>query len=264
MPTWTCAPSGVTAVGLIDATSNSGRAGGAWERRTADAVIHNTTHRNTLILCRYEIRGKKIQKSRWTPRALFGGDGSYDEAARRVRVDARLGALQCGGHQALDGRRIQVRRGCQHDVAHYFSAAFQEVLRIRQAGALEEEQGDPSRVEGDGEDGLAGAFGRSETDRQRVVVVVHQLHGARQSGTHLGQAGARQGGDGGGVLVEEGVELGLGRAGFAGGLGRGHFKSIYLPLRHNGGEQVWATLYNSAMRRSTKRSWRTSAGSTTS
>src|SRR5450759_1021641 len=104
MPTWTCAPSGVTAVGLIDATSNSGRAGGVWERRTADAEIHNTTHRNTLILCRYEIRGKKIQKLRRTPRALFRRDRPYDQTARHAGVDARLGALQCSGHQALDGR----------------------------------------------------------------------------------------------------------------------------------------------------------------
>src|SRR5450759_1959112 len=145
MPTWTCAPSGVTAVGLIDATSNSGRAGGVWERRTADAEVHSTTHRNTLILFGYEILGKKIHKLRRTPRALFGGDRPYDQTALRVRVDGRLGALPCGGHQALDGRLIQVRRGCQHDVAHHLSAAFQEVLRVRQASALEEEQGDPSR-----------------------------------------------------------------------------------------------------------------------
>jgi hypothetical protein len=59
MPTWTCAPSGVTAVGLIDATSNSGRAGGAWERRTADALIHKTTVRIAVIKGRYEIPGKK-------------------------------------------------------------------------------------------------------------------------------------------------------------------------------------------------------------
>src|SRR5664279_3031467 len=104
MPTWTCAPSGVTAVGLIDATSNSIRAGGVWERRTVDAEIHNTTHRNTLILCRYEIRGKKIQKLRRAPRALFRRDRPYDEAAGRVRVDGRPGALQGGGYQALDGR----------------------------------------------------------------------------------------------------------------------------------------------------------------
>src|ERR1039458_1877190 len=102
MPTWTCAPSGVTAVGLIDATSNSIRAGGVWERRTADAVIHKSTLRNTLMLCRYEILGKKIQKLCRTPRALLGGDRPYDEATRRVRVDGRLGDRKSVGQ----GKRV--------------------------------------------------------------------------------------------------------------------------------------------------------------
>src|ERR1017187_4747527 len=109
----------------MDATSNSIRAGGDWANRTEDAATHKITLGITLMLCRYEIRGKKIQELRRPPRSLLGGDRSYDEAARRVRVDARLGALQGGRHQALDGRLIQVRRGCQHYAAHNFPAAFQ-------------------------------------------------------------------------------------------------------------------------------------------
>jgi hypothetical protein len=56
------------------------------------------------MVCRYEIGGKKIRKLRRPAGALPGGDRPYDEAARRVRVDAWLGALQGGGQQALDGR----------------------------------------------------------------------------------------------------------------------------------------------------------------
>ena len=53
------------------------------------------------------------------------------------------------------------------------------LLLVWQAGALQEEQSDPPGVEHDREDRFGGAFGWTETDRQRVVVVVHDLHRAR-------------------------------------------------------------------------------------
>src|ERR1035438_3777244 len=55
---------------------------------------------------------------------------------------------------------------------------------------------------------------------ERVVVVVHQLHGARKARSHFGQTSACQRGDSGRVLIEEGVELDFG------GWGRRHPKSI--------------------------------------
>jgi hypothetical protein len=67
-----------------------GRALGKKRGRRGDAQDHTPNRSHGFI---YAFHGKKIQKLRRPPRALFDGDRPDDESARRGWVDARFGAL---------------------------------------------------------------------------------------------------------------------------------------------------------------------------
>ena len=91
------------------------------------------------------------------------------------------------------------------------ATALETAGGIAEARAIDEEkEADPAREEGDGEDGLGGALGGTESDGEGVVVVVDELDGAGEAGAHFAEGGAGLGSDVGGELVQESIQLDLG------------------------------------------------------
>ena len=167
----------------MEATSNSGRAGAVWASRMAEAENPRIYSVNTSHTVTYECTGKNdpsiVRAFCRPPRALFGADGTDDEVAR-VPLDRC--PLPRGSRRlpSAPGRRAGQDPGrFEHDVADDFAAAFEESLRVGESGALQEEEGDPAGIEGDGEGRLGGTLGGAETDDQGIVVVVDQLYRRR-------------------------------------------------------------------------------------
>ena len=128
------------------------------------------------------------------------------------RVDLFRRELDGLGDEVLDGGCFEERRSFEDDVADLVAAAGEEAVGVAKADSvLQKEEADPARIERDGEDAVAGALGGREADGESVVVVVDELTGTGKTSAHAAQSGARLGGDVGGELVEEAIELGLRR-----------------------------------------------------
>src|SRR6185503_9811201 len=91
---------------------------------------------------------------------------------------------------------VDVGRGRQADVTHLRPRPLQQSLRIRQLRAgLQEAEADPARKDRDREHRIGRALGGREANRQRVVVVVHELERTRPAPPHPRERIVRRGGN---------------------------------------------------------------------
>ena len=153
--------------------------------------------------------------------ALVRGDGFDDKAAGLAGVDGLGRKLEGLSDEGLDAWRVEQGGIFELDVAALVAGALEITVGVAEAGAvLQEKEADPARIEGDGEEGVGGAIGGRKTDGESVVVVVDQLLGTGEAGTHAAEGDAGLGGDLGGELIQKSIELGDGGCG-----GSGRFSS---------------------------------------
>src|ERR1700728_2654653 len=91
----------------------------------------------------------------------------------------------CILHESAHRRFLQHRNGRNDNVPGNSSASLQQLVGIRQSLRLQEEQTYPSWKERDGKDRLRRTLGRTKTDGQRVVIVIHELVRHRIKLSHL-------------------------------------------------------------------------------
>ena len=130
-----------------------------------------------------------------------------------------IGLLADSWAWSISFRTAERSRGggtLENDVAHGVPPPLQQLLGVGERRPVLEEEADPARVERDREDDVGELLGGAEGDRQRVVVVPHELHGARQALPHRDQRGLRHRGDLGRVLADERSELFVRRSSGAG------------------------------------------------
>jgi len=83
--------------------------------------------------------------------------------------------------QRRHDRLVQHRQTREPDEAALIPGALESVVRVRQRLAVREIQRDAGRVSRHRQDRIRRTLGWPEADRQRVVVVVHELDGRRQT-----------------------------------------------------------------------------------
>ena len=149
---------------------------------------------------------------------MLGGDGFDDELAAGFWVDGDFGAVEGSVDQVEDFGIVEDGGRNEADVADDVAAAFQAAIGIREAGALEEAEGDVVGHEQDRQNCEQGFVGGAEADYEAVVIVVDHFGGARKELAHFRKGTASLGGDFWGVFGEEAGEL-LGWSG-----GAGHFR----------------------------------------
>ena len=106
---------------------------------------------------------------------------------RRVRCHSRF-------DERPYRRAVENPQRLKYHVPHLAAGALKNPTRVRQFCTTREEEADPPRVQGDGEDDLRRSLCRTERQSERVVVVVHQFECTREQSSDLcarGPAGAR-------------------------------------------------------------------------
>src|SRR5262245_31877007 len=140
-------------------------------------------------------------------RALLLRDRFDDDPAPGLLVEGLRRDLECLPHERFDLGAVDGRSNLEHDVSNILSLAGENSFRVLQLRALEEEEIHPAGIDGDREDRVRGALGRSKADDERVVVVVNELDGSRKSRAHLQKDRPRERRDLGREPCEEDVEL---------------------------------------------------------
>ena len=111
--------------------------------------------------------------------------------------------------QRSNRRPVEIFRIGKRDAANLISAAFQEVIGIRQGSALQKEQRDPARIRGQRKQRFRGALRRRVAKYQGVVVVVNQFIAAREYRVNFFPSGQHRLRDFRRVFSDELAELAL-------------------------------------------------------
>ena len=84
-------------------------------------------------------------------------------------------------HERLDRGPVEGLWTLEDDVADGLAAPLEDLLRILEFRTAEEEQADPARKDGDGENRVGSPLRGAEADSESVVVVVNQLDCSRKA-----------------------------------------------------------------------------------
>jgi hypothetical protein len=122
----------------------------------------------------------------WAAGTLLGGDGFDDELAAGFRIDWDLRTVERGVHQVEDFGIVEDAGRHESNMANEIAPAFEAVVGIGNARALQEAERDMIRHEQDGKNGERGLVGGAEADDEAVVIVIDHFGGAGQALAHFG------------------------------------------------------------------------------
>jgi hypothetical protein len=150
------------------------------------------------------------RRRRWPTRAVLGGhrfDGGLQRRGPEKRLMPWTRSLL---DECLNRLLGQLLSRPEPDAADLAASALQQMTRIIQGCAVQEEKRDPLWIPRDGEERVRSARGGCKPEDQCVVAVVHELMTAREERLKPTSRSAELCGDCRRVLREEGLDLGLG------------------------------------------------------